>query len=101
RRRHTRSYGDWSSDVCSSDLMRPRDQFGSSQKPASELIQALVARGLAGASLEARLRQSTAHNMILAINVRTFSRRALARNGDKTHRSQARSKKAEVNHGGK
>src|SRR5207248_6102680 len=24
RRRHTRSYGDWSSDVCSSDLMRRR-----------------------------------------------------------------------------
>src|SRR5437867_10789155 len=24
RRRHTRSYGDWSSDVCSSDLDRPR-----------------------------------------------------------------------------
>src|SRR5437867_8899262 len=23
RRRHTRSYGDWSSDVCSSDLERP------------------------------------------------------------------------------
>src|SRR5207248_5080475 len=23
RRRHTRSYGDWSSDVCSSDLGRP------------------------------------------------------------------------------
>src|SRR5438094_7872807 len=23
RRRHTRSYGDWSSDVCSSDLDRP------------------------------------------------------------------------------
>src|SRR5207248_3811120 len=23
RRRHTRSYGDWSSDVCSSDLARP------------------------------------------------------------------------------
>src|SRR5207248_5512901 len=23
RRRHTRSYGDWSSDVCSSDLLRP------------------------------------------------------------------------------
>src|SRR5207248_6148739 len=23
RRRHTRSYGDWSSDVCSSDLMKP------------------------------------------------------------------------------
>src|SRR5207248_8379395 len=23
RRRHTRSYGDWSSDVCSSDLFRP------------------------------------------------------------------------------
>src|SRR5437867_10045482 len=24
RRRHTRSYGDWSSDVCSSDLLRHR-----------------------------------------------------------------------------
>src|SRR5207248_3628778 len=23
RRRHTRSYGDWSSDMCSSDLMSP------------------------------------------------------------------------------
>src|SRR5207248_5727541 len=23
RRRHTRSYGDWSSDVCSSDLLSP------------------------------------------------------------------------------
>src|SRR5207248_8179932 len=23
RRRHTRSYGDWSSDVCSSDLAKP------------------------------------------------------------------------------
>src|SRR5207248_6325415 len=30
RRRHTRSYGDWSSDVCSSDLwrlFRPKVQF--------------------------------------------------------------------------
>src|SRR5437867_10618124 len=26
RRRHTRSYGDWSSDVCSSDLVRTRAQ---------------------------------------------------------------------------
>src|SRR5207248_7119020 len=25
RRRHTRSYGDWSSDVCSSDLRYPGD----------------------------------------------------------------------------
>src|SRR5207248_6582522 len=25
RRRHTRSYGDWSSDVCSSDLLGSRD----------------------------------------------------------------------------
>src|SRR5207248_6975323 len=32
RRRHTRSYGDWSSDVCSSDLV-----------PADEVIERLVA----------------------------------------------------------
>src|SRR5437867_4990193 len=28
RRRHTRSYGDWSSDVCSSDLIAIRDSSG-------------------------------------------------------------------------
>src|SRR5207248_102258 len=28
RRRHTRSYGDWSSDVCSSDLSPQRPPFG-------------------------------------------------------------------------
>src|SRR5207248_3737935 len=28
RRRHTRSYGDWSSDVCSSDLVRTTDTSG-------------------------------------------------------------------------
>src|SRR5437867_13002486 len=27
RRRHTRSYGDWSSDVCSSDLPETRDRI--------------------------------------------------------------------------
>src|SRR5207248_4301832 len=32
RRRHTRSYGDWSSDVCSSDLLVPR-QPGQRQMP--------------------------------------------------------------------
>src|SRR5438094_2807646 len=33
RRRHTRSYGDWSSDVCSSDLggIVPGDQIGNRQ----------------------------------------------------------------------
>src|SRR5207248_7903171 len=30
RRRHTRSYGDWSSDVCSSDLIRKISTGGSS-----------------------------------------------------------------------
>src|SRR5207248_6400840 len=28
RRRHTRSYGDWSSDVCSSDLAQPNENSG-------------------------------------------------------------------------
>src|SRR5437867_5261889 len=39
RRRHTRSYGDWSSDVCSSDLPRPEkpphvEEFQISGEPA-------------------------------------------------------------------
>src|SRR5437867_9225772 len=31
RRRHTRSYGDWSSDVCSSDLLSTLDELGADQ----------------------------------------------------------------------
>src|SRR5207248_4156392 len=33
RRRHTRSYGDWSSDVCSSDLVRRRCHCPGSTAP--------------------------------------------------------------------
>src|SRR6266705_5127899 len=33
RRRHTRSYGDWSSDVCSSDLSQWRDPKRSDNWP--------------------------------------------------------------------
>src|SRR5437867_10592616 len=43
RRRHTRSYGDWSSDVCSSDL---------SARASREAVR----EALADASLEAPLR---------------------------------------------
>src|SRR5207248_5955994 len=35
RRRHTRSYGDWSSDVCSSDLRRMRRRERSSAPTAA------------------------------------------------------------------
>src|SRR5438094_5379221 len=33
RRRHTRSYGDWSSDVCSSDLRRTKRSASSKRAP--------------------------------------------------------------------
>src|SRR5207248_3555439 len=40
RRRHTRSYGDWSSDVCSSDLslriLTVLARFGTEQYPQAE-----------------------------------------------------------------
>src|SRR5256885_5202984 len=35
RRRHTRLQGDWSSDVCSSDLARRRHRYGNVGRPAS------------------------------------------------------------------
>src|SRR5437867_5528617 len=43
RRRHTRSYGDWSSDVCSSDLdwvecQRKRSRSASSFWPSAQLV---------------------------------------------------------------
>src|SRR5207248_8529237 len=37
RRRHTRSYGDWSSDVCSSDLGDLSGTYGSATTAAEEL----------------------------------------------------------------
>src|SRR5207248_6868834 len=40
RRRHTRSYGDWSSDVCSSDLL---DCLQIPEKPLDVLAQQIVA----------------------------------------------------------
>src|SRR5256885_7105627 len=48
RRRHTRLQGDWSSDVCSSDLARPSDvasELGVSRAAATTFIQRLEAKG--------------------------------------------------------
>src|ERR1017187_4173726 len=40
RRRHTRYIGDWSSDVCSSDLLRPRCGYGTAQRrPARRALR--------------------------------------------------------------
>src|SRR5207248_5817615 len=49
--RHTRSYGDWSSDVCSSDLHQVREieEFGRLEVDNPEFLMALVdARHIAG-----------------------------------------------------
>src|SRR5437867_13434694 len=43
RRRHTRSYGDWSSDVCSSDLFRG---FAKAAEGKAELSPAELAKAL-------------------------------------------------------
>src|SRR6266705_6963565 len=41
RRRHTISYGDWSSDVCSSDLAEHREWMSMMLKAAQQLQQLL------------------------------------------------------------
>src|SRR6266705_5338517 len=43
RRRHTRSYGDWSSDVCSSDLVRMSRRISSTAMPGD--VRLWVLRG--------------------------------------------------------
>src|SRR5207248_4839412 len=48
RRRHTRSYGDWSSDVCSSDLQALSSALLGSQMPASRQALALIQEEEAG-----------------------------------------------------
>src|SRR5260221_3440519 len=59
RRRHTRSLCDWSSDVCSSDLITPREQQ----------VAALVARGLSNRKIAEQLgvAQSTIQRHIVNI----------------------------------
>src|SRR5207248_7367844 len=42
RRRHTRSYGDWSSDVCSSDLTPPRTVVRGEVRPRIRTITAFI-----------------------------------------------------------
>src|SRR6266581_6403291 len=42
RRRHTRWTGDWSSDVCSSDLHQERDVIAGRQAKRTEQMRALV-----------------------------------------------------------
>src|ERR1022692_4318196 len=42
RRRHTRLQGDWSSDVCSSDLWIPRISQGLHRKAGNPLVQLAV-----------------------------------------------------------
>src|SRR5207248_4880839 len=46
RRRHTRSYGDWSSDVCSSDLFCPEPSPGAKLPPGRPTLKLLL-QGLA------------------------------------------------------
>src|SRR5438034_6808527 len=50
RRRHTRSLCDWSSDVCSSDLITARGRFGNRQEEVSS-----ISRGLKGMAKELQI----------------------------------------------
>src|SRR4029077_20290922 len=83
RRRHTRFKCDWSSDVCSSDLMLRLAYFlgnyypkGSSQKFADDLGRGLTARGghiLKCASVDKILIES---GQAQGVRISTVSRRA-------------------------
>src|SRR5207248_4588064 len=46
RRRHTRSYGDWSSDVCSSDLFERRANQEAFVNERADIVVATVAFGM-------------------------------------------------------
>src|SRR5207248_6027052 len=46
RRRHTRSYGDWSSDVCSSDLKPLRDLVLTGLKDKDAFVQRCAVEAL-------------------------------------------------------
>src|SRR5437867_10777114 len=55
RRRHTRSYGDWSSDVCSSDLLRrsrPRARSASERSDRCLQLRRRFGRRSAGGEVE-------------------------------------------------
>src|SRR5437867_6785458 len=52
RRRHTRSYGDWSSDVCSSDLQRAQCAVGAGTRAHDERHRIALAAEEIGAEFE-------------------------------------------------
>src|SRR5256885_5484508 len=54
RRRHTRLQGDWSSDVCSSDLVREHDGLSSSETETIETDRALAAYGQGNKAVDVR-----------------------------------------------
>src|SRR5207248_5778718 len=86
RRRHTRSYGDWSSDVCSSDLMcvealeefihlaRDRDHFGSKQRKHG-LKTGVLLRRIVERWIEARIFLSQVREEVRPRPVRSEERR--------------------------
>src|SRR5207248_6353612 len=87
RRRHTRSYGDWSSDVCSSDLGEldneqvERSYMNSGPQPGVRMIRnggeevQLLARFLPAAAKEFRLSIGACAVLCPTINARSEERR--------------------------
>src|SRR5207248_8534742 len=62
RRRHTRSYGDWSSDVCSSDLITPRRWLLQANPQLAALITECIENDWARDLGELRLLEPLADN---------------------------------------
>src|SRR5207248_3790737 len=67
RRRHTRSYGDWSSDVCSSDLT-PASDVVSVHAPLNDETRGMIDAGVVGRMRPGSFVVNTARGAIVNID---------------------------------
>src|SRR5256885_10880626 len=73
RSRHTRLQGDWSSDVCSSDLLRPERDLASGVREADAVIEAVVEDLGVKQRLFAELERAAPAAALLATNTSSLS----------------------------
>src|SRR5207248_7119192 len=96
RRRHTRSYGDWSSDVCSSDLARAhREPIGDHGLKGVEIERPLEAAETVRQRLEgvdpAARRYGASHLRRKGTDVRSYVNRGIAEIGRASCRERVES----------
>src|SRR5207248_5649623 len=95
RRRHTRSYGDWSSDVCSSDLDSRYAKCPQWSSMSDQTFLLLGGAGLVGSQVaRAIARETDAKQIIIASLYQREVRQAIARSEERRVGKESRTRRS-------